>query len=215
MTNIDYNTLQCRIKALQGQVDSFKSGKEYQKLRAQHAKDVAYYHGEIGKLQKKLEASHQETFRVRNIWFKIFDDLQKEYEKKEELAERKLRKMESRALKAEKERDDLKDKLTELRREYYAKASSLEDEQGKNRKLLAQLNHDFENSSISSSKTRKQKRSRTAGKRPDVSLEGSRGTKDTEGKSRLQPAQRFFRHRRKSRTTLPSRRPGGLYPNSR
>ena len=34
MTNIDYNTLQCRIKALQGQVDSFKSGKEYQKLRA-------------------------------------------------------------------------------------------------------------------------------------------------------------------------------------
>ena len=158
MTNIDYNTLQCRIKALQGQVDSFKSGKEYQKLRAQHAKDVAYYHGEIGKLQKKLEASHQETFRVRNIWFKIFDDLQKEYEKKEELAERKLREMESRALKAEKERDDLKDKLTELRREYYAKASSLEDEQDKNKKLRAQLNHDFENSSISSSKTRKQKK---------------------------------------------------------
>ena len=62
MTNIDYNTLQCRIKALQGQVDSFKSGKEYQKLRAQHAKDVAYYHGEIGKLQKNWKPATRRLF---------------------------------------------------------------------------------------------------------------------------------------------------------
>lgn len=60
--------------------------------------------------------------------------------------------MEARALKAEKERDDLKDRLTELRREYDNKTAILEDEQNKNRKLLAQLNCDFENSSIPSSK---------------------------------------------------------------
>lgn len=53
MTNADYNTLQCRIKALQGQVDRLISGKEYQKLREQHSKDVAYYCGEIDRLKKR------------------------------------------------------------------------------------------------------------------------------------------------------------------
>ncbi len=155
MTNADYNTLQCRIKALQGQVDRLISGKEYQKLREQHSKDVAYYCGEIDRLKKDLEASRKETIRVREIWFKVFNDLLKENEKSEEQFGRRLREMESRALKVEKERDDLKDRLTELRREYYNKASILEDEQDKNRKLLAQLNRDFENSSIPSSKARK------------------------------------------------------------
>ena len=65
MTNADYNTLQCRIKALQGQVDRLISGKEYQKLREQHSKDVAYYCGEIDRLKKDLEASRKETIRVK------------------------------------------------------------------------------------------------------------------------------------------------------
>ena len=134
---------------------TFISGKEYQKLREQHSKDVAYYCGEIDRLKKDLEVSRKETIRVRESWFKVFNDLLKEKEKREKQFGRRLREMEARALKAEKERDDLKDRLTELRREYDNKAAILEDEQNKNRKLLAQLNCDFENSSIPSSKARK------------------------------------------------------------
>ncbi len=59
------------------------SGKEYQKLREQHSKDVAYYCGEIDRLKKDLEASRKETIRVREIWFKVFNDLLKEKEKRE------------------------------------------------------------------------------------------------------------------------------------
>lgn len=198
MTNADYNTLQCRIKALQGQVDRLISGKEYQKLREQHSKDVAYYCGEIDRLKKDLEASRKETIRVREIWFKVFNDLLKENEKSEEQFGRRLREMESRALKVEKERDDLKDRLTELRREYYNKASILEDEQDKNRKLLAQLNRDFENSSIPSSKARKAGKIQNSREKTGRAPGGQPGHEGHRRKKQPRPVHRFFRLRRKS-----------------
>ena len=60
--------------------------------------------------------------------------------------------MEKRALKAEKQRDDALDKVKELQHQFYETAVRLEEEQGKNLKLRAQINRDYENSSIPSSK---------------------------------------------------------------
>lgn len=66
--------------------------------------------------------------------------------------------MEERALRAERQRDEALDKLTEAHRQYYETASELEEEKGKNQELQAQLNRDFENSSIPLSKSRKPKK---------------------------------------------------------
>ena len=49
------------------------------------------------------------------------------------------------------QRDAAKDKLRERTGQYYAAASELEEERGKNKKLRAQVNRDFENSSLPSS----------------------------------------------------------------
>ena len=86
--------------------------------------------------------------------------------------------MEKRALKAEKQRDDALDKVKELQHQFYETAVRLEEEQGKNLKLRAQINRDYENSSIPSSKnTPEEKRSRTAGKRPEGKPGGQPGHK--------------------------------------
>lgn len=61
--------------------------------------------------------------------------------------------MEARALRAEKQRDEALDKVKEIRQQYYETAVKLEEEQGKNKTLHAQINRDYENSSIPSSKT--------------------------------------------------------------
>ena len=53
--------------------------------------------------------------------------------------------------KAERQNDELRNKLKEKNQRLYEVMVELEDEQGKNRKLLTQLNRDYENSSISSS----------------------------------------------------------------
>ena len=72
--------------------------------------------------------------------------------------------MEKRALKAEKQRDDALDKVKELQHQFYETAVRLEEEQGKNLKLRAQINRDYENSSIPSSKTPEEKDHEQQGK---------------------------------------------------
>jgi hypothetical protein len=100
----------------------------------------------------------------------VFTDLQKEQEKERRKYEGIIDQLEKRALKAERERDEALDKAGELRRQYYDVATELEEEKGKNLRLTAQLNHDYENSSIPSSmgmKKKKVKNSReTTGRKP-------------------------------------------------
>ena len=66
--------------------------------------------------------------------------------------------MEKRALLAEKQRDDALDKAKEFRLKFYETAAELEEEQGKNLKLHAQINRDYENSSIPSPKAIRRKK---------------------------------------------------------
>ena len=97
-------------------------------------------------------------------------DLKEEIRKQDELLAEYLRvieiqkgliqeqkKMEKRALDAEKQRDDALDKAKEIRLQYYETAAELEEERGKNLKLRAQINRDYKNSSIPSSKSIKRK----------------------------------------------------------
>lgn len=64
----------------------------------------------------------------------------------------KIERLEKEKLEMARQRDEARDKLKERTQQYYAVASELEEERGKNKKLIAQVNKDFENSSIPSSK---------------------------------------------------------------
>lgn len=61
--------------------------------------------------------------------------------------------MEKRALRAEKQRDTALEKVTSQRRELYKVKTELDDEKQKVQKLTAQINRNYENSSIPSSKS--------------------------------------------------------------
>lgn len=60
----------------------------------------------------------------------------------------KIERLEKENLKLARQRDTAKDKLKERTQQYYGVAAELEEERRKNKKLTAQLNKDFENSSI-------------------------------------------------------------------
>ena len=113
---------------------------------------------EIKKLKKELADAHKETIRVRNYWFQVLEDMLREFEKAQKRSAQELRKMEIRALNAEKQREDALDKAAVFRHQFYEAASRLEEEQGKNLKLRAQINRDYENSSIPSSKAVRRKK---------------------------------------------------------
>lgn len=154
----DYITLMCRLKAAQTKNEELESGERYVHLKELHQKDCRDYEHKILKLKGEVADAHKETIRVRNHWFQVLEDMLLEFEKIQKKTEQKLREMEMRALNAEKQRDDALDKLKELRLQFYETAARLEEEQGKNLKLRAQINRDYENSSIPSSKNMRQKK---------------------------------------------------------
>ena len=154
----DYITLLCRLKAAQTRIKELESGERYIHLQELHQKEYMAYERKLRRAAQDLAAARRETIRVRNYWFQVLEDMQRELEQAKRKAEQELKKMEKRALDAEKQRDDALDKAKEIRLQYYETAAELEEERGKNLKLRAQINRDYENSSIPSSKSIKRKK---------------------------------------------------------
>lgn len=125
--------LQYKVKALTAELAAFKSGEKYLRMEEQRRKDNAFNARIISGLKKEVADAHAETVTVRNLWMEIVDGLAKEIEKL-----RGLLKAQGEALRKEKV-------------EKYEALVALEEEREKNRKLQAQLNRDYENSSKPSS----------------------------------------------------------------
>ena len=151
-------SLICRLKATQTKNKELESGERYVKLNELHQKECRAYERKIQALLTEIEDAHKENIRVRNYWFQVLENMLLEFEAIQKKAEQKLRKMEKRALLAERQRDDALEKAKEFRLKFYENATQLEEEQEKNLKLHAQINRDYENSSIPSSKTIRQKK---------------------------------------------------------
>lgn len=145
------SNLQYCLKAARKQVADFKSGEKYVRMTEEHKNIVRELEKTIRALKKELEEAKRETIRVRELWFQAFEEELKDREQERCYYERELKKMEQCVLKAEAERDLSQNKVTELRQENYRVKTELEEEKGKNQKLTAQLNHDYENSSLPSS----------------------------------------------------------------
>lgn len=146
-------TLEYRLKAANAQILAFKSGEKYIRMQEEYLKGLRSLEQKIRKLEEALSSAHSETVSVRDQWFEIFEEIQKECEKKLAALRKELEQMEKRAIKAERQRDAALDKVTRQRHKIYALETELEEEKGKNLKLRAQINRDYENSSIPSSKT--------------------------------------------------------------
>lgn len=98
-----------------------------------------------------MSKAHSEAVTVRRYWGEVMDDLEKEYQEQIRRLESEIERLKKQNLQLTRQRDEAKDKLRERTGQYYAAASELEEERGKNRNLTAQVNRDFENSSLPSS----------------------------------------------------------------
>ena len=177
MDSFDYVTLQCRLKALRAEVQAFKSVEKYEQMKTLHQKDIHAYERKVRKLQAELSRAHSDAIDIRDQWFRIFEDMQKEFDRKLEELLKVNRELEKRALKAERQRDEAFEKITVLRRQLYETATELEEEKGRTLKLRVQMNRDYENSSIPSSKTIKKKKISNSREKTDRKTGGQPGHK--------------------------------------
>ena len=192
-------SLQYRLKAALAEVPDFKSGKKYQDMQEAHEKEVRSYERRIKELESEPAEAYRDIINIRNQWFEVFGDLEKEHRKELSAALKKAEQMENRALRAERQRDEALDKIKEQRIKIYEVETELEEEKGKNLRLKAQLNRDYENSSIPSSRSVRHKKIPDSREKTGRKPEESRATPDTVGRSRCRTQSRFiFFRRRKS-----------------
>lgn len=143
--------LKSKISIQERQLEAFRSGSKYVAMQNEYESVCRELNNKIKKLEAELADANARNITIRKNWSEIFDDLDKEHKKEIAAYQAALSKMEARALRAEHKADVVQDKLTEERHKRYEAAAQLEDAQGMIQKLTAQVNKDFQNSSIPSS----------------------------------------------------------------
>lgn len=150
--------LQYRLKAAENENQAFRSGEKYVRMEQNYQNLLKEKDRKIRELEAEVSRSHRETITVRNQWFAVFEDLEKEHEQETKTLQREIEQLKKRLLLTEKQRDAALDKVTEQRTQLYEAETALQEEKGKNLKLRAQLNRDYENSSVPSSKVLRHKK---------------------------------------------------------
>ena len=143
--------LQYKVKSLSERVREFETGEKYTSMKADFKLQLAEAHNENRKLRSELADANARTVTVRENWLGVIADMEKAHAKELKVKDSRIKALWDRQQAVERQRDETKDKLLAKTRELYGALTELDDERGRNRKLTAQLNRDYENSSIPSS----------------------------------------------------------------
>ena len=143
--------LKYRNSILRRQVESYQNGNAFNSLRDDYEAIIHKKNIQIKMLERDVAKAQNETISSRKAWSEVFDDLEKEHKKEIDEKDREIARLKERVLEVERQRDAALDKSRDKQREIYRIGTELEEEKGKNQKLTAQVNKDFENSSIPSS----------------------------------------------------------------
>jgi hypothetical protein len=150
--------LQYKVKSLSQRITEFESGEIYLRLNQEHKSQLAAKDGEIRKLRNELASARASHVTMNKNWGQTLEDTEKAYVKVLAKKEKEFKKMETRALNAERHVDKLKDRALEEKRKLYAALTEVVEEKGKVKKLTALINKDFTNSSVPSSMSMKPKK---------------------------------------------------------
>ena len=146
MTNLQY-----KVKDLAALVEAFESGERYLWLENYYGDCLAAKDREIKRLKLELAEVRAQYTDVRNNWLEVIEDMEKECEKAINQKDRAIDALKQQLWHAQNIIDDQKEKLLAQKKELYQVQAELEDEKGKVLNLKAQINRDYENSSIPSS----------------------------------------------------------------
>lgn len=145
------SALQIRLRAAQSRVKAFESGSLYVRQKQQIAALLKQIERERREHQKELAEARRAHIRMRKRWEEVFEDLEKEHEEEIRAKNRELAQWEKKWSQTAADCEEEREQRLQEEAEKKEALAKLAEEREKNRKLTAQVNRDFENSSISSS----------------------------------------------------------------
>lgn len=146
------------LKAAERELDSFRSGDAYVKPRADYERLLREQRLTIKKLQKERDDFSFSRKEITRQWTEVLDDVQKEHEKEVKRLKKVIAELLDFMASLKNRNTELDEKWKKALADYYATAVKLEEAQGLIQKLAAQVNHNYENSSMPSSKCIRRKK---------------------------------------------------------
>ncbi len=155
MTNREYfraTSLSYRLRAAEQELASFRSGEAYVKMRADYEKVIRDRELTIKRLQKERDEFSFSRKEITRQWMEVLEDLQKEQEREVKKLKKVIVELLDMVASLKNRNTELDEKRKKALSDYYEAATKLEEAQGLIAKLTAQVNHNYENSSLPSSK---------------------------------------------------------------
>lgn len=145
-------SLSYRLKAAERELAAFRSGETYVKLRAEYEGIIREKNLMINKLKKERDDFSFSRKKITRQWMEVLEDLRKEQEKETKKLQKAIAELLDIVASLENLNAELEAKRKKALENYYEAGEKLADAQGLIVKLTAQVNHNYENSSLPSSK---------------------------------------------------------------
>lgn len=145
-------SLSYQLKAALKKLADFRSGEIYRKLRTDYERIIRDLNLTIKKLQKERDDLSFSRKEITRKWMDVLEDVEKEYEKEVGKLKKTIAELLDMVVSLKNRNAELDMKRKQALSDYYETAVKLEEAQGLIIKLTAQVNHNYENSSMPSSK---------------------------------------------------------------
>jgi len=145
-------SLSYQLRAAQQELSSFRSGEIYTKLRADYEKIICNLNLTIKKLRQERDDFSFSRKAITRQWLEVLEDVRKEHEKEVKNLKKVIAELLDIVASLKNRNAELDEKRKKALNDYYEAAAKLEEAQGLIVKLTAQVNHNYENSSLPSSK---------------------------------------------------------------
>lgn len=149
--SFELSNLRIRVRSLEKEVESFRNGEAYQKLEEKHRKEIHQMEIELRKLTEELSKSRRCEEKNQRMWEACFANYEKESAKRIQKEQQKQETLRKDIEKQNSRQKELKAENSQQKETIKALKKQLEEKDEIIKKLLAQINRDFENSSIPSS----------------------------------------------------------------
>lgn len=145
-------SLSYQLRAARQELASFRSGEAYVKLRSDYEKIIRDRDLIIRQLRKERDDFSFSRREITRQWLEVLEDLQKEQEKEVKRLKKVIAELLDMVASLKNRNAELDGKRKKILGDYYETAAKLDDAQGLIVKLAAQASHNYENSSLPSSK---------------------------------------------------------------
>lgn len=145
-------SLSYRLKAALGELAAFRSGEAYTKLRADYEGIIRSLNATVSRLRQERDEISVANRKITKQWTQVQEDIQKEHEKETGKLKKVILELLDMVASLKNRNAELDEKRKKALHDYYETAAELEEAKGLIVKLTAQVNHNYENSSLPSSK---------------------------------------------------------------